>query len=82
MVNKLISIRLPKQLVTEIESIVKMQGYTSMQELIKEAIRVQVAQKRQAWALSQLDLMAGSQKIKQNLTPKQRKQFVESYSKK
>ncbi len=72
--TKLISLRLPQLLVKEGERVVKRDGYSSLQEYVKDVLRRDLKARKLQESLARLDALAGSAKI----TPKD-KRAVEEY---
>jgi len=61
MVNTLLSVRVPKNLEADCREIVQLGGYTSTQELVREALREKVLAFRRSVALTQIRKLKGSQ---------------------
>lgn len=81
MQTQLISIRMPKQLVTQLTRVVAKEGYSSVQEIIKESVRAYLAEKKLAWARKELQTVFGSQKLKRPLTKKVKDEIIAEYEK-
>ena len=60
MANNLVSIRISQPLRKQAEEIVKQEGYSSVQEFVRESMREAIEKRRVAWTLKELDKLAGS----------------------
>ena len=60
MVNELISVRVPKPLLQESESIVREEGFSSIQEFMKHILREELLRRRKEQALLDIERLRGS----------------------
>jgi Arc/MetJ-type ribon-helix-helix transcriptional regulator len=64
MVNKLISIRISEELLNDIDTLTKSQGYSNTQEFIRAAAREKIQKEKIAQATIELKKLWGSVKKK------------------
>jgi metal-responsive CopG/Arc/MetJ family transcriptional regulator len=61
MANKLYGIRLSSELLVDVEQITKAEGFSSVQEFVRQAVREAIQRHRLQQQLLALDKLAGSQ---------------------
>lgn len=81
METKLISVRMPTQLITQMQVLADSEGYASLQEIIKESVRVHLNNRKMLQAKMQMKQLAGSQKLKRPLTRNFRNQIAKEFLK-
>lgn len=77
MTTKLVNVRLPEELLARATTIVKKEGYSSIQELMKESLRNHIDQRLKEQALIALKQMVGSQKGRKEISKAEMDKYLQ-----
>jgi metal-responsive CopG/Arc/MetJ family transcriptional regulator len=76
MANKLYGIRLSQELLVDAEKITKMEGFSSVQEFVRQAVRDSIKKHKLQQQLMALDKLAGSQPNAKRASKKELEEHV------